>query len=267
VQDQFRKLDATPWNVLIVLDACRADALRARMDGVETVRSPAWITYAWIGRFAERFGAERVLYVTANPVVNRELARRKHAFVLLSVWKDRWGRYGPHGLPSVHPRDVNLAARARLDRHGQPRRMVVHYVQPHVPYIGAGSIPCSGWGRGMTDPLSQAIGELTPCEEAVARGLLSDEELRRAYAGNVDLVLPWALRLLAAVKGTVVLTSDHGELLGEDGLHGHATPHPVLHRVPWRVWQRGTFDPQPVRNISEAEDGDVHRKLRILGYE
>jgi hypothetical protein len=267
MQDQALKLRRTPWNVLVILDACRSDAAAARLNGVETVRSPAWITYAWIHWFAAHFGRERILYVTANPVVNRELSRREHSFVLLSVWKDRWGRYGPHGMPSVHPRDVNLAVREYLARHGQPRRMVVHYLQPHVPYIGTGSIPYSGWGRGMTDPLSRAFRELTSVEDAFARGLVSAERLRRAYAGNVDLVLPWTRRLLAAVKGMVALTSDHGELLGEDGRYGHSRAHPLLHLVPWRVWQRGTFDPQPVCDLAEDEDSHVHRKLRSLGYE
>jgi hypothetical protein len=29
------------------------------------------------------------------------------------------------------------------------------------------------------------------------------------------------------------VTSDHGELLGENGNYGHFGEHPILHSVPW----------------------------------
>ena len=47
---QHRRLDATDWDILLVLDACRADALREVAHWpVETVTSPASCTPEWLG--------------------------------------------------------------------------------------------------------------------------------------------------------------------------------------------------------------------------
>lgn len=248
MRKQKELLRAVHWNALVILDACRADSWARHDPGAETVRSMAPITFRWVPQLHALYPEERVLYVTANPVVDRELRKRKaNNFRLISVWRDGWGRYGPLRLPTVHPATVNDVVRLYVEAHGRPRRMVVHYIQPHMPYVGAPSLPYADWGGCANSACARELHRLKHPKRAVAEGLTTREAVRAAYEANVDLVAEWAKGLIAELRGTVVLTSDHGELLGEDGRYGHAKgDHPVLRRVPWRVFQRTPFEPSPI---------------------
>lgn len=52
----------------------------------------------------------------------------------------------------------------------------------------------------------------------------------------VDSLWPWFESAITD-DAVVIVTSDHGELLGENDLFGHAYDHPLLHEVP--LWIRG----------------------------
>lgn len=54
--------------------------------------------------------------------------------------------------------------------------------------------------------------------------------------GWVDSLWPWFESAIPD-DAMVIVTSDHGELLNEDGLFGHGHDHPLLHEVP--LWTRG----------------------------
>ncbi len=277
---QGELLRRLPWNVLLILDACRADYFRRLVPGASTVRSLYSITWGWVARFAGLAGEldHPVLYVTANPVVDREMKKYPDAPIrMLSVWRDRWGRHGPLGLPTVHPRDVVAAVREYVEVHGQPARMVVHFIQPHVPFIGRRSVPYSGWGRGMGDELSRQVKKLPHVRDALADGLVTIEKVRDCYRDNLELVLRFRNELSAQLRGLVLTTADHGELLGERGLYGHtAGPrHPELMKVPWLEERRGLLRPAPLPPTGEmtpegefrgdAEE-EMKRKLEALGY-
>jgi len=266
-----------PWNVLLVLDACRFDYFREWEPETRRVGSMGSITWAWVAGLVEvvRRLAEPVLYVTANPVVNREMRKYPDmAIHMLSPWKDRWGRHGPLDLPTVHPGDLAECVRQYVSEHGQPRRMVVHFVQPHVPFIGRRSIPYSGWGRDMSDTLSREVKKLPHVRDALSQGLVSMEEVRRCYRDNVELVAEHRARLSADLRGLVVTTADHGELLGERGLYGHTAgpAQPELLEVPWLEEQRGPYRPTPIaahleRADAAAEENEhMKQRLEALGY-
>ena len=62
--------------------------------------------------------------------------------------------------------------------------------------------------------------------------------LRKAYLENLRLVLEYvavlvdrALKINPSAK--VIITADHGELLGEEGLFNHGIDHPLVRIVPW----------------------------------
>ncbi len=73
-----------------------------------------------------------------------------------------------------------------------------------------------------------------------ARRALGVDGLREAYRENLETVMRHASELLEALSGTVVVTSDHGERLGEDGRfsHGHGLSDQLLLEVPWLVVRR-----------------------------
>ena len=64
--------------------------------------------------------------------------------------------------------------------------------------------------------------------------------VKLAYRENLKIVLDWVARLSALIKKSdpsknIVITSDHGELLGEDGFYGHLYGGRSLHllEIPW----------------------------------
>ena len=84
----------------------------------------------------------------------------------------------------------------------------------------------------------EALGAppLTPMD--AIRRLYGIKGLREAYKENLEIVLNYVSALIARLmkirpNAKIVITSDHGELLGEDGLYGHGINHPVVRLVPW----------------------------------
>jgi SAM-dependent methyltransferase len=272
---QKRLLAESNWNVLILLDACRADAFRRVVAAdAPVVRSLAPCTRLWIHQFgritARRPESPDILWVTANPVVDRDCARYGVRSVrLLSIWRNRWDRHGEAGIPTVHPDAVGDEVRRYLRQHGQPQRMVIHYLQPHAPFIGTPEL-AAGRAGVARDPFLAAIRRLPDPEDAVRRGDLTWQEVREAYDGNLKLVWDSVRRLLPDLKGRVIVTSDHGELLGEDGRFGHECPWTteLLRHVPWMRYDGEAYEPTPVQ-LDEERAGDADlmaSRLRALGY-
>ena len=146
-------LRETDWDVLIVLDACRADYFREVCSPeAEVVRSPGNCTPAWIAKVAPLLAQRQVLYFSANPVVDREIAKRGparqgEALDLVPLWERLWSRLTHLSIPSVHPWAAVGAVQGcmedlpagRVEGPGPRacRAVVVHLLQPHSPYVGA----------------------------------------------------------------------------------------------------------------------------------
>lgn len=101
-------------------------------------------------------------------------------------------------------------------------------------------------------------------------------EVLRAYRENLTLVLSEVETLLEELTGKVVVTADHGELLGEpespvpNRRYGHPRGVYVekLVKVPWQVYQNGDR-----RTVTEEDAADsdydldaVEEQLQELGY-
>ena len=147
-----RHLEADPvfdadWDLLVVLDACRAD-LWAEVVGpdgglpVGTTRtSPAGTSTEWLDAvFGARSAAELagVGYVTANPYSADHIAGDALGY-LREVWRDAWD----DDRGTVLPRAVTDAA-VRAGRETDLDRLVVHYMQPHFPCIADGHASRAG---------------------------------------------------------------------------------------------------------------------------
>jgi hypothetical protein len=70
------------------------------------------------------------------------------------------------------------------------------------------------------------------------RRLYGIRGLIRAYIINLKLVLENVAILVQNIltdnpKARIVITSDHGELLGENGKFGHGIEHPIVRVIPW----------------------------------
>ena len=262
------------WDVLVVLDACRADTLRSVADGygflgdVGTVHSVGSCSSEWLtetfGDSSGRPEVSRTAMVTGNTWTDRYLDADRFS-LLDEVWKYAWDEE----LGTV-PADAITDRAVRVARDHAPDRLVVHYMQPHHPFVPD---PLSGDG-GMARTSTHS-SESNPWV-LLRKGKVTEQRVREAYEANLAYVLASVKKLRENVDGRIVLTADHGNLFGEWGLYGHPmhTPVPALLAVPWAETtgeNQRTYDPTlsppeplPVTRIYGAE-ADTDR-LEALGY-
>lgn len=245
------------WDVLVILDACRVDALRTVVDrledfpssgSVQSVISPASTSPEFMRTQFQDGPADekgRSSLICANPHSDICVDTDDWAHVN-EVWRENKG----DGLVrSVTPRPVTDAAIAAHRDIGS-ERMIIWYVQPHFP---ARNLDRHGVLRAMRD------------------GDLSYDRVWTAYLDNLEWVLNDVSVLLENLDAdTLAITSDHGEAFGEFGVYGHAPniPVPSLKKVPWMtVSATDTGEYEPDVDIEQREiTSDVDDQLSVLGY-
>lgn len=223
------------WDLIVVLDACRWDALNDAMKiDVPKVKSvgtstPDWIEKVWC---QDEPDFRDVDYISGNATTTAAGEEDFYGDADLfehtrycEAW--RWFRDDHVGVP----RPVSLYRLAR--RYDPP--MVVHFVQPHIPFVGDFGM----YLRNLNYPhtLPERTGDLpgTRLYRLAADGQISIELIREAYRTNLEHALTLAVRLCQDTKGKAILTSDHGEMLGPDDW-GHASRYgdnPQVRIVPW----------------------------------
>jgi hypothetical protein len=259
------------WDVLVVLDACRTDLLTSVapdidfLDTVGSIRSVGSSSSEWLeNTFGGNGEVGETVMVTGNTWTERYLDADAFA-ALDEVWKYAWDD-DHNTVPASAVTDRAIA----MARERDPERLVVHYMQPHHPFVPQ---PLAG-DEGMARTGSHS----SPSNPWVLlrRGEVTREEVWKAYEANLRHVLPEVATLVENVEGVVAITADHGNLFGEWGLYGHPmhTPVPVLLSVPWAVTSGGGRDtytptleppePLPVSRVY-GDDTDTDR-LEALGY-
>ena len=259
------------WDVLVVLDACRYDLFRSvapdieLFDTVSAVRSVGSSSSEWLENtfLAEPETAQTVM-VTGNTWTDRYLDADTFA-ALDEVWKYAWDE----DLDTVPAGAVTDRAIA-LARQQAPERLIVHYMQPHHPFV-PDPLAADG-GLARTGSHSNAANPWV----ALRRGNISVERVWEAYEANLRYVLQEVESLVENVDGRVAITADHGNLFGEWGLYGHPmnTPVPELLAVPWAETTADGRDrrdpkleppePLPVSRVYGAESDE--ERLDSLGY-
>ena len=252
------------WDVLVILDACRYDMYQRVVGPSESITSVASTSTEWMRKtFADRYDDEiaRTAYVSANPYSHKLDTGR---FGLVDhVWKDHWDEE----LGTIPPDPVTDHGIAAA-RTGEYERVILHYMQPHFPFIadgeGFGRLGRGGFGLGEDD--SANVWDM------VERGELDPEDVIEAYDANLAYVFESVETLLENVDGTVAITADHGNALGEWGMWGHRAyvPSAALRKVPWDVREctdsisyEPTWSPD---DIDREADEDVQDRLQALGY-
>ncbi|QPV63225.1 hypothetical protein I7X12_00920 [Halosimplex litoreum] len=265
------------WDTLIVLDACRYDLFEERHDlpGTLSAReSRAAHTSEFIlGNFHERDLTDTV-YVTASPILERGYQHKYdpsfHAVV--NVWQeDGWD----DEYNTVLPETMAEYALETAERYPN-KRLIVHFMQPHYPFVGSGLALDK-----ETVPDPEEIETDVWHEMMRERASITREEITEAYHRNFDVVQPHVRELLDELSGKSVVTSDHGNMLGERARpipirewgHPDGVYTPELVTVPWLEYESG-----PRREVvAEApidetegddavEDDVVTERLRNLGY-
>ncbi len=254
------------WDLLVVVDACRLDLMRevapgyGFVDEVRAVRSLDSMTLQWMRRnFVPEYGAEmaETAYVCGNPF-SAEALDADEFRALDEVWRYVWEDPG-----TVPPRAITDRTVAAAREH-DPDRIVAHYMQPHCPFL---SRPEMTRGKRLDRFGDQ---EWEDVWQKLRAGRVGREEVWAGYRENLELAMDDVELLLANVDADrAVITSDHGNALGEWFVYGHPPGMPMdcLRVVPWietTAVDRGTHEP-----TTEAESGtetDRAAQLAALGY-
>jgi arylsulfatase A-like enzyme len=130
-------------------------------------------------------------------------------------------------------------------------------MQPHSPYFAS----------------SRNYGNLKEYEKKPFKALKEDEKEKvwGAYLDNLRYALDDIERLLQNVDGDVVISADHGELMGDHGMYYHmpGNIHPKLKKVPW-VRVKGDDKQTAVPDVTldgvENAQEVSEEQLEALGY-
>lgn len=284
------------WDLLIVLDTCRVDAIEEVAEEYEflseinTVTSIGSSTLEWISQtFVEEQSHEiqNTGYVVCNGWSKRILKEgvrpEDHHFGRLGNWlsSPEWTTvssdvfqkldfvydYTKSDLKSVdtgresgierHPRYTTDRAVTAAE-HENPERLIVHYQEPHSPYIA----------NALEENRKLQFHESNPWEFLKTGG--SRDVVWNSYLADLRLVLDEVELLLDNVDADrVVITADHGEAFGEANTYGHGAAHfhPYIRSVPWVVTSAENNKRYEAELDSrDVAERDVNKMLQDMGY-
>lgn len=254
------------WDTLILLDACRYDIFADAVPFDGTLGSQISL-----GSTSEEFLNQNfsdaqfhdTVYVNANVYFPRLGLDQDGTFHAVIDLLDKWDSE----LEIAHPETVTDAAVDAHDRFPN-KRVIVHYMQPHIPFIGE-------YGRELQDRIDRRSVwvDLRNGDKPV-----SINEIWKAYRENLDFVLEYVEELLEAISGKVVISADHGNMIGER--HG-PIPTPKLYGHPWGVYapqlvkvpwfeigssDRRIIKSEPPIEIQKRSEKLIQDRLQSLGY-
>ena len=302
------------WDLLIILDACRYDYFKKYyaffFEGILTRGySAGSCTYEWLlNSFRDKHFD--IVYVSANPYINsitkiNSFRAIDHFYKIIDAWFRYWDNY----LGTVLPQHVNILAIKALRRYiNHGKRFIVHYLQPHAPYVGDKVKPIKGYpkpnvrkgkiltgihsanagssifyriyeeiesglelcierlfdrGHGFTWKLREFL-HLPPASPMdMYRREYGINKLRKAYERNLLFVLKSVTFLVYEAFNfglkKIIITSDHGEFLGEGFCFEHwpGSKRDILRVVPW-------FKVKKVLRVFESPIYSISWRLSIL---
>lgn len=272
------------WDILVILDACRVDLARETFPdrNVQAVWSPASTSIDWIqrhfsGEYREHW--QDAAYISANPFSDHDTPHAQSADL---TSKDlgyldlvyQHGFQDVDGIKTTPPETVTDAA-IHAWRTQDVDRMIVHYMQPHQPFRSKPE-----W-ESVYSNLENLAGEVNEggpdIWHRLRHGEFTHDEVWEAYRDNLEWV--WrdvSERLLRNVDGRVLVSSDHGNGMGEWGTWSHPpgdiTPHvrrvPVIGPILTEDMREVDPDPQPSDDESTGPrpENNVNEQLDALGY-
>lgn len=267
------------WDNLILLDACRYDIF-AEMHNLpgrlESRLSVGTATMEWLHKTVKGESFLDTVYITGNPRVSR-FENQFHD--VIPLWETAWD----HELKVTPPRPITDAALTAYDEYPN-KRIVVHFMQPHIPFIGddgqqdIGSV--AGTQKGRKRELGDDVRDKNWTEpyDLLEQGELSRETVKHAYRENLSEVLPHVEQLVTTFEEKTIVSSDHGEMFGELGwpipmrLYGHPQQMPALNliKVPWLVINSNTrkqiVAEGPQNTTQSMNHETIAERLRHLGY-
>lgn len=272
-------LFAEDWDNLYILDACRYDTFDKLHDlpgELSKRESRASTTPEFLRANVPGTDLRDTVYVTAQPQIHNHDDIDSNFYRIVDVWQDAWDT----DLGTVLPGDVAEATVEAAEQHPD-KRLLVHFLQPHYPFIGeTGREAFSHQSVGIAP--GDADGPSTKFWDTVGTAVndVPEAVVWEAYEENLEMVLPHVERLLREIEGKSVVTSDHGEMIYDRAwpipvvINGHpgGLYTPELAEIPWHTYTNGdrrqtTADSRTAEPSDEIDDDHaVAQRLRDLGY-
>lgn len=265
-QDPGTPIYERDWDLLVVLDACRFDLMQEISDEYDFVtdvgrfRSLDSMTLTWMQKnFTPEYADEmaETAYICGNPF-SADVLHSEDFHVLDEVWRYTWEDPG-----TVYPRRITDRTIERA-RETKTDRIIAHYMQPHCPFISASDLTR---GKVLEDFGSQKWKDIW---QKLKDGDVDEEVVWRAYRENLELALDEVSLLLENVDAeTAIVTSDHGNAIGEWGIYGHPPGMPMecLRVVPWfETTAKDDLTHEPQLEFVSESDTSREEQLAALGY-
>lgn len=203
-------IDHYGWDNLVILDGCRLDTFRSTIGGCESRVALAGCTPEYIWENFSSGDYSDIVYVTGNPQFSPESFRSKTGRNIESVFHEVFHTYR-HGWDdeagTVPPRPV-LEDLETANRLFPEKRTVAHFMQPHIPFLDSDV-------RSPFDSGSRNVWRMAEI------GLYTHEEIEEAYSDNLRYIWDRISGSLSDLDGRTMVTSDHGNFLGENGRYDH----------------------------------------------
>lgn len=276
---------AQDWDYLLVLDACRYDVFEEVnwIDGELTSVISA-------GSHSEEFCEANfegktfydTVYVTANAFGARIGDGVFHDLVYTGE-EINDDFVGWHAFSErMEPETVYDATLDAVERYPN-KRVIAHFMQPHTPYFGEraseirervaddGLVVRSRQPEKVQQYSLDEENVVISLKEAAERGYVSHEEIREVYVENLRLVLEHVESLVSKLDGKIVITSDHGEYLGEAGKLGHPkySYGEAVREIPWLTIDSDTRPKIVAGESTKRSDvaaEEIEEHLKDLGY-
>lgn len=245
------------WDNLILLDSYRADYFSEYSsfsgDLSTRISKGTWSLEFIVNNFQDKTLHDTVV-VTSNPYYQRYSKLGQDTFHSIQYCEKTIG------IESF--KQVSQLALEASEEFPN-KRLIIHYMKPHTPHIGETS-----------DKYRAKFGDIFPGMFMLYRsGVITKNTLEQSYVDTINMIEPEVQDLLDKLDGKSVVSSDHGENLGEryHGVTqtGHGSPTPECYRVPWLEMEHETrrqISEDPPEKISAVDEESVENNLRALGY-
>lgn len=262
---------AQDWDNFLLLDGCRYELLAEHPFETElqTVTSRGSATSEFLYGNCQDTDLSDTVYISANPVLSwYENVIEENFHDVIYVWKKNgWdSKY-----KTVLPEDVVNYTLEASDAYPH-KRLFVHFLQPHYPFIDT---TIEADKKQLHDPDDVHLSFWRAVEAGHVD--LSQADIWELYEANLERALPHVEELCKKLSGRTVISSDHGNMIGES-----SSPIPIeewghppgvytdeLVTVPWIEIDNGSRR----RIIAERgeQDTDVDRtaakeRMEDLGY-
>lgn len=258
--EQGKLLKSVEWNTLIILDACRYDVFAKVIPSINLpgrltqIKVHSIDTTEWYGTYWKGEGEKTdPILISANPQAvrfgNVIPPKTKFSRVILAYDK----RFTTDIIrPS---RTLEYFFENVCDA-----KAVIHMIPPHQPFIGEKGLKFYEI-LGVDVTRSIYVPVIPPAFDELIKDYVMKhnnnwDEIKEYYTESLIEVLNLIAGVILQFYPPVIITSDHGEVIGEEGAFGHGFRHPKLEAiqktVPWFV--------------VDTENLSLQKRLAGLGY-